>query len=87
MLQAERSRNRDPKRWIIFFSLPNPSRRTMALGSTQPGIFLGGKRRPGRRVDLTAICEPTVEIKYGNLDLSQPYGPPRPVTGTSSPFF
>jgi hypothetical protein len=31
----------------------------MALGSTQPGIFLGGKGRPARKADnLTAICEP-----------------------------
>jgi hypothetical protein len=66
MLQAGRSRDRVPIRWI-FFNLPNPSSRTMALGSTQPlkkwvpGIFLGGKRRPARNSDnLTAICEPIV---------------------------
>jgi hypothetical protein len=35
MLQARRSRVRVPMRWI-FFCLPNPSSRTMALGSTQP---------------------------------------------------
>jgi hypothetical protein len=35
MLQAGRSRVRVPVRWI-FFNLPNPSSRTMALGSTQP---------------------------------------------------
>jgi hypothetical protein len=34
----------------------------MALGSTQPGIFLGVKGgRPARKADnLTAICEPIV---------------------------
>jgi hypothetical protein len=34
-LQARRSRDRFPKRWI-FSNLPNPSSRTMALGWTQP---------------------------------------------------
>jgi hypothetical protein len=35
MLQGGRSRDRVPMRWI-FSNLPNPSGRTMALGSTQP---------------------------------------------------
>jgi hypothetical protein len=48
-----------------FFNLPNPSSRTMALGSTQPLTemstknLLGGKGRPAHKADnLTAICEP-----------------------------
>jgi hypothetical protein len=67
MLQAGKSRDRVPMRWILFFNLPNPSSRTMALGSTQPLTEMstrnlpGGKGRPARRADnLTAICEPTV---------------------------
>jgi hypothetical protein len=36
MLQAGRSRVRVPMWWIFFFNWPNPSSRTMALGSTQP---------------------------------------------------
>jgi hypothetical protein len=67
MLQAGRSRDRFPLRLLDFFNLPNPSSRTMSLGSTQPVIEMsarnlpGGKGRPARKVDnLTVICEPIV---------------------------
>jgi hypothetical protein len=50
-----------------LFNLPNPSSRTMALGSTQPLTEMstrnlpGGKERPAREAgNLTAICEPIV---------------------------
>jgi hypothetical protein len=49
---------------IGFFNSPNPSSSTIALGSTQPltemstRILPGGKGRPTRKADLTAICEP-----------------------------
>jgi hypothetical protein len=66
MLQAGRSPVRVPDE-VDFFNLPNPSRRTIALGSTQPLTemstrnFPGGKRRPARRADnLAAIYEPNV---------------------------
>jgi hypothetical protein len=65
MLQAGRSRVRVPMRWN-FFNLPNPSSRTMALGSTQPLTSMStrnllGGGRPARRADnLTDICEPIV---------------------------
>jgi hypothetical protein len=62
----------------------------MALGSTQPLREMstrnlpggkGGKGRPARKADnLTAICEPIV------TDVSQPYGPLRPVTGVALLF-
>jgi hypothetical protein len=66
MLQDGRLRDRFLMRWI-FSNLPNPSVRTMALGSTQPITemstmnlkkeTLGGKGRPSRRADnLAAIC-------------------------------
>jgi hypothetical protein len=52
----------------FFFNWPNPSSRTMALGSTQPLTEMstrnlpGGKGRPARKADnLTAICEPIVQ--------------------------
>jgi hypothetical protein len=51
-------------RWVIgFFDLPNPSSRTMSLGSTQPLTKIntrnlpGGKGRPAHKAEnLTAIC-------------------------------
>jgi hypothetical protein len=50
-----------------FSNLPNPSRRTMTLGSTQPlremsvRNLIEGKERKARKTEnLTAICEPTV---------------------------
>jgi hypothetical protein len=56
-----------PNEVIGFFNLPNPSNRTMALGSTQPLTEIntrdlpGGKVRPARKADnLTAIFERTV---------------------------
>jgi hypothetical protein len=66
MLQAERSPVRVPDE-VDFLNLPNPSSRTMALGSTQPLTemstrnFPGVKKRLARRADnFTAICEPIV---------------------------
>jgi hypothetical protein len=57
---------RDPDE-VDFFNLPNPSSRTMALGSTQPLIKMdtrnlpAGKNRPARRANnLATICEPNV---------------------------
>jgi hypothetical protein len=64
MLQAGRSWVRVPMRWIFIFNLPNPSSRTMALGSTQPLTEMstknlpGGKGWPARKaVNLTTFCE------------------------------
>jgi hypothetical protein len=66
MLQAGRSPIRVPDE-VDSFNLPNPSSRTMVLGSTQPLTetstrnLPGGKKRPARRADnLAANCEPNV---------------------------
>jgi hypothetical protein len=57
---------------IRFFNCPNPSNRTMALGSTRPLTEMstrnlpGGKGRPAHKADnLTAICEPIVLENVG----------------------
>jgi hypothetical protein len=59
MLQAGRSLVRFPMRWI-FFNWPNPSSRTMALGSTQTLTETSTRNHPGgvksgRRLRLTTL--------------------------------
>jgi hypothetical protein len=56
-----------PDDTIEFLNWPDSSRRTIALGSTQPltemstTILPGGREQPVCKADkVTAICEPTV---------------------------
>jgi hypothetical protein len=50
-------------------------------------MFLGSKVRPERKADnLTAIYEP-IARQCGILNISQPYRPPKPVTGTALLYF
>jgi hypothetical protein len=68
MLQAGRFPVRVPDE-VNFFNLPNPSSRTMALGSTQPltKIFPGVKS--GRRIGLTTLL-PSVSRMSENVGAS-----------------
>jgi hypothetical protein len=76
-----------------FFSWPNPSCRTIALGTTQLLNRIEYQEsswgvKDGRRITLKTILSSVSRMsrKCGSLDISQPYVPPLPVRVTALPF-
>jgi hypothetical protein len=92
MIKAGRSQVWVPIRSLIFFNLPNPFSRTMAPGFTHPLTELSIRNIPGkcgRRIRLTNPSPSVIRLfrQFRSFDVSQPYRPSRPVTGTALLFF
>jgi hypothetical protein len=61
---------------------------TQSLTEISTSNLPGAKGRPARKADnLIAICEPIVYKKCGSHEVSETYGPSRPVAGIALPFY
>jgi hypothetical protein len=85
MLQARRSRIRDPMRSMKFFYLPNPSSHTRPWSVLSLLTEISKWVEHSRIITLTTspLSVSWLSRQCGIVNISQPYMPARPVTGIS----